>query len=431
MSSQSEISFRNPRRRLGARAAWFSSAFFAQRRARIVRRAVERPQRPRTRSLALRTRATTDSAVVARSRARATVCMADVCLTAPAVLSPVSPNESRKRRHGSSGVQGTWFKRHRTGNSFARRLLHLRGFSVDVRQAEELARFIDQFPRDGQGAAPLEDLTRGSFFSTRPLNLMSCVANRPPRRPRPRFATLTPGIHPSFTRAGRLQHPREVRRHRRRHPAAHQPEAELPDARSAEDPAGSRDARGPAPGDDPAAASGRVPDDAAAAAAAGSEPSAVEAAEAEARAAAADRRLLLRSSRRRPPSCRASGWGRSCRRCPRRRTSPTRTNAPRGCCRRSRRRCEARWRARAAAAGGGGDASARAEILARENSHPQARGGDPNARQQEHGQTQQQVVALQRLCAQYQEQLQAAGEAELFPRGASEGGDGNALAGGV
>lgn len=28
------------------RAAWFSSAFFAQRRARIVRRAVERPQRP-------------------------------------------------------------------------------------------------------------------------------------------------------------------------------------------------------------------------------------------------------------------------------------------------------------------------------------------------------------------------------------------------
>ena len=104
------------------------------------------PSDPRTRSLALRTRATTDSAVVARSRARATVCMADVCLTAPAVLSPVSPNESRKRRHGSSGVQGTWFKRHRTGNSFARRLLHLRGFSVDVRQAEELARFIDQFP---------------------------------------------------------------------------------------------------------------------------------------------------------------------------------------------------------------------------------------------------------------------------------------------
>ena len=31
-----------------------------------------------------------------------------------------------------------------------------------------------------------------------------------------------------------------------------------------------------------------------------------------------------------------------------------------------------------------------------------------NARQQEHGQTQQQVVALQRACAQYQEQLQAA-----------------------
>ena len=47
------------------------------------------------------------------------VCMADVCLTAPAVLSPLSPNESRKRRHGSSGVQGTWLKRHRTTGSRA------------------------------------------------------------------------------------------------------------------------------------------------------------------------------------------------------------------------------------------------------------------------------------------------------------------------
>lgn len=78
--------------------------------------------------------------------------MADVCLTAPSVLSPISPNESRKRRHGYSdagdGCGGAWFKRHRTGSSFARRLLHLRGFSVDVRQAEELVRFIDQLPQE-------------------------------------------------------------------------------------------------------------------------------------------------------------------------------------------------------------------------------------------------------------------------------------------
>ena len=82
--------------------------------------------------------------------------MADVCLTAPAVLSPLSPNESRKRRHGSSGVQGTWFKRHRTGHGFARRLLHLRGFSIDVRQAEELARFIDQYPPEMEKVRPRE-----------------------------------------------------------------------------------------------------------------------------------------------------------------------------------------------------------------------------------------------------------------------------------
>ena len=60
-----------------------------------------------------------------------------------------------------------------------------------------------------------------------------------------------------------------------------------------------------------------------------------------------------------------------------------------------------------AAAGGGGDA-ARGRRSWREKISSEARRGDQNARQQEHGQTQQQVVALQRLCAQYQEQLQAA-----------------------
>ena len=73
-------------------------------------------------------------------------CMADVCRTRGGALSPLSPNESRKRSRGSSGTASTFFKRHRTGQSFARRLLHLRGLAVDVRQAEELVKFIDQFP---------------------------------------------------------------------------------------------------------------------------------------------------------------------------------------------------------------------------------------------------------------------------------------------
>jgi len=72
--------------------------------------------------------------------------MADVCFSSGGC--PTS--ESRKRRAGGfdagEGCGSTWFKRHRTGNSFARRLLHLRGFAVDVRQAEDLARFIDLLP---------------------------------------------------------------------------------------------------------------------------------------------------------------------------------------------------------------------------------------------------------------------------------------------
>lgn len=90
--------------------------------------------------------------------------MADVCLTAPSVLSPISPNENRKRRHGygdaGDGCGGTWFKRYRTGHSFARRLLHLRGFTVDVRQAEELVRFIEQLPQE-------MDKVRGRFSPSR------------------------------------------------------------------------------------------------------------------------------------------------------------------------------------------------------------------------------------------------------------------------
>lgn len=99
------------------------------------------------------------------------VCMAEVCLTAPAVLSPISPNERRKRRHGydshvAEGCGANWYKRHRTGHSFVRKLLHLRGFSLNVQQAEELVRFIDQFPAemDKVRVKPSSSL----FFSHRP-----------------------------------------------------------------------------------------------------------------------------------------------------------------------------------------------------------------------------------------------------------------------
>tara|TARA_B100000405_G_scaffold97535_1_gene67898 strand:- start:538 stop:909 length:372 start_codon:yes stop_codon:yes gene_type:complete len=97
--------------------------------------------------------------------------MAEVCLTAPAVLSPISPNERRKRRHGydshvAEGCGANWYKRHRTGHSFVRKLLHLRGFSLNVQQAEELVRFIDQFPAemDKVRVKPSSSL----FFSHRP-----------------------------------------------------------------------------------------------------------------------------------------------------------------------------------------------------------------------------------------------------------------------
>ena len=88
--------------------------------------------------------------------------MADVCRTRGGALSPLSPNESRKRSRGSTGAQSSWFKRHRTGHSFARRLLHLRGFALDVRQAEELVRFIDQFPPEMDKVRPRPDLAPSS-----------------------------------------------------------------------------------------------------------------------------------------------------------------------------------------------------------------------------------------------------------------------------
>ena len=162
--------------------------------------------------------------------------MADVCLTAPAVLSPISPNERRKRRHGydshvSEGCGANWYKRHRTGHSFARRLLHLRGFSLNVQQADELVRFIDQFPPEMDRVRALA--LACPFFSVAPLS--------PPRSARPprTRAAQTPGRHRSTsdTRTdedipilepgtGRVLNPGEVRRHRRRHPPAHLAQAD-------------------------------------------------------------------------------------------------------------------------------------------------------------------------------------------------------------
>ena len=126
--------------------------------------------------------------------------MADVCLTAPAVLSPISPNERRKRRHGydshvSEGCGANWYKRHRTGHSFARRLLHLRGFSLNVQQADELVRFIDQFPPEMDRVRALA--LACPFFFSRP-----SFPARDPRAPRVR-APLKP-------RVDTVQHPTRV-----------------------------------------------------------------------------------------------------------------------------------------------------------------------------------------------------------------------------
>ena len=181
-------------------------------------------------------------------------------------------------------------------------------------------------------------------------------------------------------------------------------------ARSAEDSEGSRGARESGQSDDHAAASGRVPDaDAAAAVAADSSaPSAVEAAEAEARAAAADSAAAASLASAASAVVSREWVGALVQ------EMSAATDVPDAHERATRvlQAFEASVRSavagESAAAGGGGDASARAEILARENLILKRAVAIQNARQQEHGQTQQQVVALQRLCAQYQEQLQAA-----------------------
>ena len=169
--------------------------------------------------------------------------MADVCRTRGGALSPLSPNESRKRSRGSTGAQSSWFKRHRTGHSFARRLLHLRGFALDVRQAEELVRFIDQFPPEMDKVRPRPDLAPirarespsvtkkknadtgkqsgsrqfwGCFFFFSPNEIRR--ARRPPRA---FFCFLTHSRLFPRNPAGRLEHPGKVRRHRRRRPPAH------------------------------------------------------------------------------------------------------------------------------------------------------------------------------------------------------------------
>ena len=119
--------------------------------------------------------------------------MAEVCLTAPAVLSPISPNERRKRRHGydshvAEGCGANWYKRHRTGHSFVRKLLHLRGFSLNVQQAEELVRFIDQFPAemDKVRVKPNSSLFFPTALAGAPIYAPSARADPPKPRSRPR-----------------------------------------------------------------------------------------------------------------------------------------------------------------------------------------------------------------------------------------------------
>ena len=63
--------------------------------------------------------------------------------------------------------------------------------------------------------------------------------------------------------------------------------------------------------------------------------------------------------------------------------------------------------ARGAGAGGGDAAEQRAAGLARENLILKRAVAIQNARHQEHARAEEQIVALQRACAQYQEQLQA------------------------
>jgi hypothetical protein len=121
--------------------------------------------------------------------------MADVCRTRGGALSPLSPNENRKRSRGSSGAQSTWFKRHRTGQSFARRLLHLRGFTLDVRQAEELVRYIDQFPPEMDKVRPRPDLV--PFLGPSPRVLFPLHLRKPKTRPGKQAARASNRMRPS------------------------------------------------------------------------------------------------------------------------------------------------------------------------------------------------------------------------------------------
>ena len=131
------------------------------------------------------------------------VCMADVCPTAPAVLSPLSPNESRKRRHARAASKGR-VQATQDRPRVARRLLHLRGFSIDVRQAEELARFIDQFPPEIEGATARDSpVPRGIRTDPAP-------ACRPPT-PFSAIAPLTFRAATASPPSGRIPHPGEVR----------------------------------------------------------------------------------------------------------------------------------------------------------------------------------------------------------------------------
>ena len=366
--------------------------------------------------------------------------MADVCRTRGGALSPLSPNESRKRSRGSSGAQSSWFKRHRTGHSFARRLLHLRGFALDVRQAEELVRFIDQFPpemdkvrppRSRPPSLPRESPSVTKWTST--LANSQVAGNLKPRRslflPNNCLEPPPSSRDASLTRSAPSSRPQDVSNILEKcgdiDDAVRQLTTLRLSAAAASDDAEAapNDASGAAGGDVAAAPAADAREAAEAVAAAGpkNDPNAaLTAAEAEARAAAEASASAARLARAVPTTL-SSGWVEALVR-----EMSASSDVPDAHARAERvlQAFEATVResvatnaarggdngANGASSGGGSAAPGGGDpaVLARENVILKRAVAIQNARQQEHEATRHQMVELQRAVLSYQERLQNA-----------------------